>query len=39
MAPQWLDLVAWASLTVGFASALLIGADIALSATASTWGS
>jgi hypothetical protein len=30
MAPQWLDLVAWASLAVGFSSALLIGADIAL---------
>lgn len=30
MTPQWFDLVAWASLGVGFASASIIGADIAL---------
>jgi hypothetical protein len=30
MASQWFELVAWAALAVGFASALAIGADIAL---------
>jgi hypothetical protein len=30
MAPHWFELVAWAALAVGFASALVIGADIAL---------
>src|SRR5690242_389733 len=30
MAPHWLDLVAWAALGLGFASALVIGADIFL---------
>jgi len=39
MAPHWFELVAWAALAVGFASALVIGADIALLATANTWRS
>ena len=30
MAPHWFELVAWAALAVGFASALVIGADIVL---------
>jgi hypothetical protein len=30
MVPHWFELVAWAALAVGFASALVIGADIAL---------
>jgi hypothetical protein len=30
MAPHWSELVAWAALAVGFASALVIAADIAL---------
>jgi hypothetical protein len=29
MAPHWFELVAWAALAVGFASAIVIGADIA----------
>ena len=30
MAPHWLGLVAWAALAAGFASALMIGTDVAL---------
>ena len=30
MAPHWFELVAWAALAVGFVSALVIAADIAL---------
>jgi len=30
MVPNWFELVAWAALAVCFASALVIGADIAL---------
>jgi hypothetical protein len=30
MAPHWLDLVAWAALGLGFASAIVIVADIFL---------
>jgi hypothetical protein len=30
MAPQWLEVVAWAALAVGLASALVIGVDIAV---------
>jgi hypothetical protein len=35
MAPHWSELVAWAALAVGFASALVIAADIALLAATS----
>jgi hypothetical protein len=39
MAPDWFELVAWAALAVGFASALVIGADIALLGNRQTWRS
>jgi hypothetical protein len=39
MAPHWFVLVAWAALAVGFASAFVIGADIALLGNRHTWRS
>lgn len=36
---HWFDLVAWAALGLGFASALVIAADIFLLGTVSTWRS
>ena len=36
---QWFDLVAWAALGLGFASALVIAADIFLLGTVSAWRS
>jgi hypothetical protein len=36
---HWFDLVAWAALGLGFASALVIAADIFLLGTVSAWRS